>query len=145
MELEQRTAQLRMQSSERAMPFLCRQMEDLQVRRHVHAERAIQESQQLILQPESRTGKREATQPISGRGPCRCEAELHYLSDASYGQATTATRNQALLQVQKCFSFIQAGDLTPIPRFGDCVQRNAGEFLHPMAVRKTSKACWISC
>lgn len=116
MELEQRTAQLRMQSSERAMPFLCRQMEDLQVRRHVHAERAIQESQQLILQlkAERASAKQHSQYLAEDLAAARQSCTISVMPATARPPRQPVTRH--CCRSKKCF--MQAGDLTPIPRFG---------------------------
>ena len=127
-ELEQRAAQLRMQSSERAMPSLSRQMDDLQAQRRERAERAIQESQQLILQLKQELANAKQHSHYLAEDLAAAEAELHHLSDASNGQAITAAHNQALLQAQKVLYV--GGRPSSSPAIRDYVQRNGGEFLH---------------
>lgn len=127
-EFEQRTAQLRMESNERAMPSSSQQMADLQAQRRERAERAIQESQQLVLQLKEELASVKQHSQYLLEDLAAAEAELHYLGESRKGQSNTAAHNQTLLQA-KTVLYV-GGRPSSSPAIRDYIHRNGGEFLH---------------
>jgi hypothetical protein len=127
-EFEQRTAQLRMESSERAAASFPRQVADLQTQRREHAERIAQASQNLVLQlKEELAGVKQHRQYLL-EDLAAAETELQCLSGASNGQVSMAADNKTLLHAKKVLYV--GGRPSSSPAIRDYVHRYGGEFLH---------------
>lgn len=127
-EFEQRTARLRMESNEWATASLTQQMADLQTQRREQAERMAQASQNLVQQLKEELAAVKQHRQYLLEDLAAAEAELHYLSGASTGQADMATDSKALLQAKKVLYV--GGRPSSSPAIRDYVHRYGGEFLH---------------
>lgn len=127
-ELEQRSAQLRMEFNERAIPSFPQQMADLQAQRLERAERITQQAQgQVLLLKEELARLKQHSEYLS-EDLVAAETELNHLSEVSRSQGDRATNNEALLHAKRVLYV--GGRPSSNPAIRDYVQRYGGEFLH---------------
>lgn len=128
LEFEQRIAQVRMASNERAIPSSPQQLVGLQAQRRERAERIALEAQDQVLQLKEQLARVKRHSQYLSEDLAAAETELHRQSESSNGHTTAAAVNAAPLHTKRVLYV--GGRPSSSPAIRDYVQRNGGQFLH---------------